>query len=367
MHSDQTVKDVLRRAIEAVAAEVPNVKLGAIQWAPMARKEGQGSGPRLDAELTISTADKCRRFLVEVKTGMLTSAALPPLDMLAKRIASDTSLMVVASQITPSVAKALRQRNIAFMDTAGNAFLPAPGLHVWISGKRTGVKRVATGLHQQSAVKVIFALLTDPDLDSANPGAALLNCPVRVLANAADVALGSVGTVLDNLQSLGYLLEDDDRRRLVERERLIELWATDYLARLRHRLVQHRYRVANAREWVQMTRLPSDAWWGGEVAGALLTKHLRPEKITIYAQSLPAEWIVRAELTPDTEGNVEVLTPFWGASLASRWQHSSKTTPADCMHPLLVYADLLAVDDERTSETAKRLYDIFLRNIATPA
>ncbi|MFZ4397450.1 MAG: type IV toxin-antitoxin system AbiEi family antitoxin [Kiritimatiellia bacterium] len=365
MHSDQTVKDVLHRAVAAVAAEVSDVKFGAIQWQPAARQDGRTPGPRLDAELTISTAGKSRRFLVEVKNGVLTSAALPSLDILARRIASDASLLVVASQIGPSVAKALRKCGVAFMDTAGNAFLPAPGLHVWISGKRTDVKRVTTGLHQQSAVKVIFALLTDPLLDR-DPGAALLNRPVRSLAKAADVALGSVSHVLGSLQSLGYLLEDGDRRLLVERERLIEIWATDYLARLRHRLVHHRFRVSNAREWVQMARLPPDAWWGGEVAGALLTKHLRPEKITIYARALPAEWIVRAGLTPDTDGNVEVLTPFWGDPLASLWLHNPKTIPLDCVHPLLVYADLLAIDDERTTETAKRLYDIFLRRIATP-
>ena len=349
--------DVLQQAVEAVTAEVADLRFDALR---RARPNTLG-----DAKLTVHAGKDKHTFRVEVKRGILTSAALPALETLVKRWAPDSSLMVVATQIGPSMAKLLQERNIAFMDAAGNAFLTAPGLHIWISGKRSGVKRVVTGLHRQSAVKVIFALLTDPSLDK-EPDAALLNSPVRILATAAGVAMGSVGSVLDNLRSMGFLLDDDDVRRLVERERLIELWATDYLARLRHRLIHHRYRIASVREWERMPRLPPNAWWGGEVAGARLTRHLSPEKITIYTRALPDEWVVRAQLQPDQDGNVEVLTPFWGDGLISRWQRDSDDLPKDCVHPLLVYADLLANDEERSSETAKRLYDKFLRKLTAP-
>lgn len=349
--------DVLRQAVAAVTAEVADLRFDAIR---RARPNTLG-----DAELTVHTGKHKHAFQVEVKRGILTSAALPALETLVKRCAPDSSLLVAASQIGPSMAKLLQERNIAFMDAAGNAFLTAPGLHVWISGKRSDVKRVVTGLHRQSAVKVIFALLTDPRLDK-EPDAALLNSPVRILAKAAGVAMGSVGNVLDNLRSMGFLLDDDDARRLVERERLIELWATDYLARLRHRLIHHRYRIASMREWERMFRLPPNAWWGGDVAGARLTRHLSPEKMTIYTRALPDEWVVRAGLQPDPDGNVEVLTPFWGDGLISRWQRDSDGLPKDCVHPLLVYADLLANDEERSSETAKRLYDKFLRKLTAP-
>lgn len=349
--------DVLQQAVAAVTAGVAGLRFDAIR---RARPNTWG-----DAELTVHTEKDKHVFRVEVKRGILTSAALPALETLLKRAMRDSSLLVVASQIGPSMAKLLQERNIAFMDAAGNAFLTAPGLHVWISGKRSGVKRVVSGLHRQSAVKVIFALLTDPSLDK-EPAAALLNSPVRILAKAAGVAMGSVGHVLVNLRSMGFLLDDDDVRRLVERERLIERWATDYLARLRHRLIHHRYRVASVREWERMPRLPPNAWWGGDVASARLTHHLSPEMITIYTRALPDEWVVRAGLQPDPDGNVEVLTPFWGDDLISRWQRDLDDVHQDCVHPLLIYADLLANDEERSSETAKRLYDKFLRQLTTP-
>ena len=356
MRSDVTKLDVLRQAVAAVTAEGAGVEFGAIR--PVS-KNAVG-----DAELVWRSADGKHLFIAEVKRGVLTPAALPTLESLAKRVSHDAPLLVVANQIGPSVAKLLRARGIAFMDTAGNAFLSGQGCHVWISGKRSSdVKRVVTGLHRQNAVKVIFAFLADPLLDQ-DPAAAYLNDSVRTLAKGADVALGSVGGVLDSLRTMGFLLDDNGARRLVERERLIELWATDYLARLRHRLVRQRYRVASVLNWEKWPTLPPHALWGGEIAGARLTRHLRPEKATIYAPTLPNDWIVRAGLQTDPDGNVEVLTPFWGDDLAKRWASAPKGFSHDCVHPLIVYADLLAVSDDRRTETAKRIYDHFLRQLA---
>jgi hypothetical protein len=356
MNERKTDSDLLRRAILAVSAEVKGLHFDTLPHL--------GPTPLHDAGLTVCTGSGTSRFIVEIKRGTLTSAALPVLETLARKAGPDGSLLVAADQIGPSMARQLCDRKIAFMDTAGNAFLASPGFHVWIVGKRTGVKRVVTGLHRQSAVRVIFSLLADPALDQ-NPGESLLRSSVRIVAKAAGVAVGSVGSVFDNLRSMGFLLEDGDSRQLVERQRLVELWATDYLARLRHRLIHHRYHIASIRDWNRLSPLPPGAWWGGEAAGARLTGHLRPGKITIYADALADAWVVRAGLQPDPKGNVEVLTPFWGEELISRWRHDQIFQPLACVHPLLVYADLLANDEERSSETARRLYDTFLRKLTT--
>ena len=360
MRTDHTEMDILRRAINAVVAEGVGVEFDHIR-----PESGMGTGGRrFDAEVSIRCGGVKRLFVVEVKRGVLTPTVLPMLEAMATHVPAKSSLLVVAEQIGPSMAKALRDQRIAFLDTGGNTFLSNQSFHVWISGKRSSaVKRVVTGLHRQNAVKAIFALLADPLLDQ-DPAAAYLNNSVRTLAKAADVALGSVGGVLDSLRTMGFLLDDNGVRRLVERERLIELWATDYLARLRHRLVRQRYRAASVFNWEKWPHLPPNALWGGEIAGARLTRHLRPEKATIYAPTLPDDWIVRAGLQTDPDGNVEVLTPFWGDDLATRWASAPKGFSHDCVHPLIVYADLLAGNDDRRTETAKRVYDHFLRQLA---
>ena len=48
-------------------------------------------------------------------------------------------------------------------------------------------------------------------------------------------------------------------------------------------------------------------------------------------------------------GNVEILKRFWLP--VEPWQYE------DIVHPILVYADLLATGDERNIETARMVYE----------
>ena len=51
----------------------------------------------------------------------------------------------------------------------------------------------------------------------------------------------------------------------------------------------------------------------------------------------------------DPEGNVEILNRFWNFKL--------NTFNNDLVHPVLVYADLMATGDNRNIETAGMIYD----------
>jgi hypothetical protein len=62
----------------------------------------------------------------------------------------------------------------------------------------------------------------------------------------------------------------------------------------------------------------------------------------------------------DPEGTVEFLKPFWRMSQAP-------SSGPQCVHPLLVYADLLSVDDDRTREVAQNIYGKYLRTIIETA
>src|SRR6185369_1234751 len=45
-------------------------------------------------------------------------------------------LLIVTPYVTPQVAQRCREMGVCFADTAGNMFLRAPGLHVYVVGKR---------------------------------------------------------------------------------------------------------------------------------------------------------------------------------------------------------------------------------------
>jgi hypothetical protein len=99
----------------------------------------------------------------------------------------------------------------------------------------------------------------------------------------------------------------------------------------------------------------ADGLWSGETAAALLTQSLKPQTFTVFGERPSHDFVLRHSLQKDVGGTVEFLKPFW-------------RTPPDradgpYVHPLLVYADLLSIDDDRTREVAQIIYDRYLHTI----
>jgi hypothetical protein len=75
--------------------------------------------------------------------------------------------------------------------------------------------------------------------------------------------------------------------------------------------------------------------------------------VIIYvANETPAKMLANFRLKKDPQGNVEFYTCFWKPETVA--PHGSM------VHPLLVYADLVATGDQRNLETARMVYDQYL-------
>ena len=138
-------------------------------------------------------------------------------------------------------------------------------------------------------------------------------------------------------------------RRLANKAKLIERWVTTYPELLRPKLVLGRYRAVDRDWWKHAPFQNFQAWWGGEVAAAKLTKYLKPEQVTIYIKGKPAELLLTNKLKKDPNGDVELLEAFW--QINYDWPHT------ELAPPLLIYADLLATGDARNIETAMMIYE----------
>jgi hypothetical protein len=93
------------------------------------------------------------------------------------------------------LAEHCRVLHLPFLDTAGNAYLDAPGLTIYVTGEpRPDIARDDPRYRAYTTVgmKVVFALLCWPELAEATH---------RNLAAAAQVALGTVGPVIEDLES----------------------------------------------------------------------------------------------------------------------------------------------------------------------
>lgn len=255
--------------------------------------------------------------------------------------------LLVALHLTPEAAEQCRALELPFVDAAGNAYLRAPGIFVFVKGQRLPADHLpiaAAGPRAGTATahRVIFALLCRPEL---------LNAPYRELARVTGVALGAIGWVFTDLKTRGFMIDDEHKkRRLIEPTRLFEEWVTTYPVRLRPKLHPRRFRAADPDWWKTAATEPRGAQWGGEVAADRLTGYLKPATFTLYLQpqtraACLAQLAAAHHFQADPKGNIELLDTFWN--------FPGDDAPPDVVPPMLVYADLVATLDPRNLETGK--------------
>ncbi|MDO8476198.1 MAG: type IV toxin-antitoxin system AbiEi family antitoxin [Candidatus Rokubacteria bacterium] len=328
---------------DALAALTRNTGLTA---AIVTREPLRATGARPDAEIQIEANGKRFQFFAEIKTIDRAVALATAKNQLAPH---GNRGVLVAPYITAELANHCRNKlDLHFIDTAGNAYLRAPGLYVFVRGERPpNLREMGMGTRgggTATALRVVFALLCNPEL---------LNAPYREIVAAAGVALGAVGWVFFDLQGRGYITGGlrKHNRRLLEPARLLDEWVTNFPIKLRPKLNPRRFQAPDPGWWRQ-ARLEAGARWGGEIAAAKLTDDLKPAICTIYLhpenarEALPA-LVKQHRLRADPHGNVEILDAFWN--------FQPKGTQPDLVPPLLVYADLMATFDPRNLQVARQI------------
>ncbi len=268
--------------------------------------------------------------------------------MLLRRQQNLGHQVVILKQVTAERADTLRKDGIQFIDTAGNGYINQPPLYLFVKGNKAenvDARPATRRAFKQTGLRVLYAFLCQPGLE---------NETYRTIAEKTNVALGMVNWVVKDLEAMGFLIATGTagrarKLRLIEKERLLERWVTAYAEQLRPKLVLGRYRGAEG-WWRQATLNPEKALWGGEVAAANLTNYLKPQVVTVYVdRDNPAAVLIPNRLQKDPQGDVELVARFW----------RPETIPPhkDMVHPLLVYADLLATGNQRNIETARMIYD----------
>lgn len=336
---------------EAIAALEKNTGLKAIVVDREIAVDGQR---RLDARIEIE--DDGRRFIlpVEIKTRIDREAALGAAHTQIRQFLGEQGVLVTPYLAQKLVDHCREDLNLQFIDTAGNAYLRQPGLHVLVTGRRrTALPADFAPTHAAgttTALRIIFLLLCRPDL---------LNAPYRAIAAAAGVALGAVGPALQNLTDRQYLIEGAGKRHLVEPVKLFEEWVVNYPTRLRPKLKARRFTAAIQDWWKGADLNDTGALWGAEVAAAKLTNHLNPATCTLYVRpNLTKQFIATAaekyRLRADLKGKIEILEAFWKFPTDPRWP--------DVVPAPLVYADLVATLDPRNLEAAELVRTKFIED-----
>lgn len=320
--------------LDAVLAKVPQLGL----TVTIEQRDIEVADRRVDAYVRIGRDRTTRVYAAEVKKGLRPAtlgAVLHQIEHAGK------PPLLITDYVTPPLAEKLKARNIAFLDAAGNVFLDQPPVYVWIKGERPvempTTNKAKGRAFQASGLKVLFALLCNPGWVAE---------PYREIARLAGVAHGTVGWVMADLPTLGFVADIGGERRLLRPEMLLKQWAEAYARTLRPKLILGHFRTDQEQWWAKVQPTKYDLAFGGEVAADRLTRALRPETVTLYGEKADPRLLIDYKLKKDPGGPVEILERFWGFPT-----ENNGLTPEP-----LIYADLLNIGDARCLEAADRIY-----------
>jgi hypothetical protein len=248
------------------------------------------TGPlaRFDGLLAVRIGGKAVRYLVEEKRHFRHLDAAIVAEQLHRwraalpRTHADDRILLLAPHVREQQAPVLERAGIDYIDLAGNVHLNAPGLFVHVQGRRPPKARAtAPARPHKGWIKTVTALLVQPDL---------VNVPYRVLADQADVALGTVAKCLNDLTTRALLHGRQGERVLPDRPALVALWVQAYVEALRPKLAERRFQVRvddKPQLWERLRTVLAErgqrwALTGADAAG-LHDHYFRAEETEIYA------------------------------------------------------------------------------------
>ena len=335
--------DIINRALTALKKET-NITFEMMAWEASSQSQG------IDA--FIASQKTNGKIAVKIK-----SVQKANIGAIAHRIrALPQPAMLAAEYINPSIASDLKNMDIQFMDCAGNVYLNLPPVYVYIQGQKqnkdvTLLKNATSRAFDYAGLKVIYGFLCNN---------LLINAPYREIAEQTGVANGSVGWVINSLKAANYIIETGKKRQLINRRKLLDRWVDAYPEKLKPKLRVGEFVSDDANWWKTFDIAKFGAYWGGEVGAEKYTSYLKPQMATVYLPEASGNKLLAAaklrkavEWSGDSPGIVRIYRPFWTDKL----QRVPILSIQDTVHPILIYADLIASADSRNLEAARMLYD----------
>ena len=252
-----------------------------------------------------------------------------------------SKVILFADFVNPVMAEKFRSRSISFVDCAGNMFLKDERFVFSVKGRkpsRLRSRRVRGRAFNTAGLKLIFAIFNQPQL---------LHATYRDISKQVNIALGSIGPVMDDLFTSGYIL-DDGQRRLVNKKRLFERWVDGYLEKLRPKQIMSCYTSDDMNWWKTADPAKFEGMWGGEVVIAKSTPFMVPETISLYfsSEEKHKDFAGFYGLQRDDEGDICVYKTFWSGQVAGNGDIS----------PMIMYADLVDSINPGAWDVAKTFY-----------
>jgi len=291
------------------------------------------------------------QFRPELRTSHLSRASAAGLvARVAKAQGRGTTLLLLAPSIGRPLGEYLREHGVGYIDRAGNCFLELmDGSRIQVEGRRAPKQLDVPRTMRAEALKVVFAYLAEPDL---------LDEPVRHVAEVAGVGKSTVANTLGVLKAQQFTGRSLTRNRLLDVPRLLDVWTSGYQMILRPKLLIGRYRslIQEPLEIIRAfegTGPEAEPWALGGTSGAYRVEPwYRNEEVTVHVDGVPRELLAAVGAAPSREGSIILLHGIGTIGY--------KGLQPRTVHPLLIYAELMASLDSRAHAAAEMLRETYL-------
>ena len=247
-------------------------------------------------------------------------------------------VLLVLGYAQPSIMQNLYDNGINVIDYAGNCMIKHGLLCVNVSGlKNTYRNDTKSHALSEGAVKLIYRFLSDKSF---------IGKAYRTISSETGLSLGTIKNTIEELTNRQFVMHTDKGRKLINEDKLLELWVQAYNQTIRPKLLLRRmsFRTDEMRSRWQEMNLPEGMAWGGDCGANLTDGYLIPGSFEIYTSKPSAMLMTTGMVMPNENGEIVLYQKFWNGD--------DETTVAP---KLIIYADLMNSGDSRQIEAAQRL------------
>lgn len=256
-----------------------------------------------------------------------------------KKMDKSDNTILIADYLPPKTAKQLKENKINYLDASGNAFINSGELFIYIKGERplTKASTNETRVFQEAGLKLLLVLISQPDT---------LQYSYRELSEYAQVSIGSISHIFNELEENNYLLRTKSKRTLKNIESLIEQWTIHYSNILKPRFFRRSFKTNLIKREFENLLNSADLNFdlGGEYAAEKISNHLMSNNFTLYSNEETVRIVKALKLIPSEEGNINLYAKFWSEQLSLKYN--------GLVPPLVIYAELMNSGLERNIEAA---------------
>ena len=312
---------------------------------------------RLETDLPVPNADGVVRagpftFVVEWKRSGAAATVAQAIEQVrdyAAHINGDPIPLVAVPFMGQAGRERCAERNVAWIDLSGNAWISAPGLHILVDGKPNRYKRRGrpSSVFAPKSSRIIRWLLLHPTQPLSQ----------REIARATNTDEGYTSKIVGKLNDAGLIVRGmNGAIRPRDPGLLIDAWREVYEFS-KHHLIRGHVPARTGESLLKELAVALDKLTvlhaaTGLAAAWLWDRFAGFRTVTLYLeQEPPSDMLAALQFREDTRGsNVWLVVPndegvFHGASIRDGVR---------CVHPVQVYLDLSG-HAERAEEAALRL------------